>query len=153
MNTPKQPYMSQILTGAKTHEFRRYPLPDGMLRVWFYISSPTSALQYICEVTALPKRGSIGWTPLPPSANGENQRYNERDASMEGFDWAYEIGNVYELREVIGIRKLHTAFGFSNAPRWWMYVPVSLSSAVVWNEQRLVREGYAELFGAIVRTT
>jgi len=72
-----------------------------MLRVWFYISSPTSALQYICEVIACPKRGSLDWTPLPPSANGENQRYNIGDASMEGYDWAYEIGNVYELREVI----------------------------------------------------
>lgn len=137
VNTPKAPYMDEILSGRKTYEFRRYALKRAE-RVWIYVSAPASALKYVCEIEAMPKRGDSDWEPLPPSPNEENQKFNSFDPTFVGFDYAYKILTVYELHTAIPLQKLKSDYDIKAAPQGWRYLPESIKKAVNWKEQKLL---------------
>jgi len=55
----REPYMTQVVDGVKTYEFRRYRLPDTICRVWFYSTRPISAIEYVCEISPARTRTQI----------------------------------------------------------------------------------------------
>lgn len=47
----REPYMHQIATGSKTFEFRKYPFPRSVQRIWFYRTAPHSSIAHVCEIS------------------------------------------------------------------------------------------------------
>lgn len=136
----RDPYMQQIISGAKTHEFRRYDMP-GVERIWFYRSAPHSALTHVCEVSPAGTRNA-GDAPLPEDGLG-NREYNERDPEWEGYDFAFRIDSVYEIDAPGGrgikLAEMKGEFGMKAAPQSRCRVPVGILERYRWDEQTKIR--------------
>jgi len=128
-----QPYMQQIASGLKTYEFRRYLIPREVKRVWFYVTSPEKRISHICEIDEARTRNP-GDEPLPLDGLG-NREYNERHADWNGYDYAYQIKSVYELREPLTLARMKEQFGRKGAPRGREYVKLAMMDAVPLEEQ------------------
>ena len=116
-----QPYMNQIVSGDKSHEFRKYKLSPQIKRVWFYITSPECQISYICGINPAKTLTSKD-DPLPLNGLG-NKEFNGRHPDWEGYGFAYEIKSVYKLREPLTLTVLKEKYGWKAAPRGMVYVP------------------------------
>ncbi|KAK7955689.1 uncharacterized protein PG986_004911 [Apiospora aurea] len=132
----RDPYMDQIINGTKNYEFRKYCLKPGVQRIWFYRSAPHSAITHVCEI--LPARTrNPGDAALPENGLG-NAEYNNRDPEWDGYDYAYKITSVYELRQAIPLTDMKQDYGFKSAPQGLVYLPKLLGERVDWREQKLI---------------
>jgi len=131
------PYMEQIVTGAKTYEFRKYRIRPSVKRVWFYLTAPTSSIKYICEISP-PRTRNPGDEPLEENGIG-NKEFNSRHEEWTGYDYAYKINSVYEIRNPISLNEMITTYGLGSAPRGLVFVPESIKEAVVWDQQIKLR--------------
>ena len=129
-----QPYMNQIVSGDKTHEFRRYKLSPQIKRVWFYITSPECQISYICGInpakTLTSKDGS-----LPLNGLG-NKEFNER---QHGYGFVYEIKSVYKLRNPLTLTVLKENYGWKAAPRGMVYVTPKMMKDITLEDQIKIR--------------
>ena len=133
----REPYMQQIVSGAKNHKFRRYRLKSSVQRIWFYRTAPYSSIEYICEISPARTRNP-GDTTLVEDGLG-NREFNSRDKDWEGYDFAYKILSIYKLDKPITLKELRTTYGFKSAPRGQVYVALSLSKGVDWQAQEKLR--------------
>ena len=132
----QDPYMSQIVDGTKNYEFRKYCLKPSVKRIWFYRTAPHSALTHICEI--LPARTrNPGDPPLEENGLG-NAEFNNRHEDWDGYDFAYKIVSVYELRHPISLATMSSEYGFEAAPRGLVYLPQVVAERVAWRQQKLV---------------
>jgi len=132
-NTPAEPYMDQIISGAKTHEFRKYLIKSSIQRIWFYMSAPTSSLKYICEIEPAATRKE-GDAPLPENGLG-NKEFNQRHADWHKYDYAYKIVSVYELLHPVTLAEMKEMYGMKGAPQGLQYLPAAVAEAVDWRAQ------------------
>ncbi|VBB79664.1 Putative protein of unknown function [Podospora comata] len=132
----QNPYMSQIINGTKNYEFRKYCLKPSVKRIWFYRTAPHSALTHICEI--LPARTrNPGDAPIEENGSG-NAEFNNRHRDWAGYNSAYKIVSVYELRKPISLAAMRGEYGFKSAPRGLVYLPQSVAKRVAWRQQKLV---------------
>ncbi|MCJ1250479.1 hypothetical protein MMC30_007707 [Trapelia coarctata] len=131
------PYMDQIVTGAKTYEFRKYRLRPSIKRVWFYLTAPTSSIKYICEISPARTRNP-GDEPLKEDGIG-NAEFNSRHTDWIGYDYAYKIDSVYEVRCPITLKEMMATYGMKSAPRGLVFVPEAIKEAVAWDQQIKLR--------------
>lgn len=132
----QDPYMIQITDGRKNYEFRKYCLKPCVKRIWFYRTAPHSSITHVCETLPARTRNS-GDPPLDENGLG-NTEFNNRHKDWEGYDFAYEIVTVYELRRPISLKELREKHGFKSAPRGLVYLPKSINNSVNWKQQKLV---------------
>ena len=133
----QEPYMTQITSGQKTHEFRKYRLAPSVKRIWFYRTAPYSSIAHICEILPAETR-NVGDAPLEENGLG-NREFNTRDKDWEGYDFAYEILSVYEIEEPILLKDLMGRYGMKAAPRGFVYLPKAIFDSVAWDMQRRIR--------------
>lgn len=69
-------------------------------------------------------------------ALGMQSSINARHPDWDGYDYAYKILSVWELREHIPLKTMRTKYGFKAAPRGLVYVPKSIGDNIVWNRQK-----------------
>lgn len=132
-----QPYMSEIVSGLKTYEFRKYLLSNNIKRIWFYVTAPESRISHICEINPARTRTSKD-EPLPLDGLG-NKQFNERHPDWDGYGYAYEIKSVYELREPLTLAMLREQYGLKGAPRGMRYVTPEMITAVPFEDQVRIR--------------
>ena len=128
-----QPYMDQLVSGDKTHEFRKYKLSNEIERVWFYITSPESRISYICGINPARTRDSQD-PPLPLNGLG-NKEFTEQHPGWEGYGFAYEITSVYKLRQPLTLAMLKDKYGWKAPPRGMVYVTPGLMKDVTLEDQ------------------
>jgi predicted transcriptional regulator len=133
----RQPYMDQIVSGIKDHEFRRYRISHTVKRVWFYVTAPESRISHICEISEAKTREE-GDEPLPETGRG-NKEFNERHPDWEGSAFAYEVKGVWELRKKLTLKELKGEYGFKAAPRGLVYVTPEMLRDVKLEEQIKIR--------------
>ncbi|PPQ79839.1 hypothetical protein CVT26_012567 [Gymnopilus dilepis] len=114
------PWMSQIVSGEKTYEFRKSRIRSSVKRIWFYLNAPYSHIRYVCEIDP-PRTRNPGDEPLEEGPLG-NREYNERHKDWSGYDYAYRIRSVYELRTPITLKMMRDKYGFKSAPRSIVFV-------------------------------
>jgi predicted transcriptional regulator len=132
----QDPYMDQIIDGKKSYEFRKYRLSAEVKRIWFYRTAPHSSITHICET--LPARTrNVGDPPLEADGLG-NMEFNTGHKDWAGYDFAYKVVTVYELRRPITLKEMKEKHGFKSAPRGFMYLPKSISDSHDWKQQKLV---------------
>lgn len=134
----REPYMTDIAEGRKKFEFRKYRLSTAK-RIWFYQTSPHQCIRYVCDVGPVRTR-QPGDEPLPegPGMDG-NYEFNHHDKEWYGYDFAYEILDIHELKYPITLEELEQHHGLKSAPRGWMYTPASLLAAADLTQQNRVR--------------
>lgn len=129
--------MQQIVNGEKNYEFRKYCLKESVKRIWFYSTAPQSSIEYVCEI--LPARTrNVGDLPLEEDGLG-NEEFNAKHQDWDGYDFAYKILSVYQIRKPVTLKDLRDDHGMRSAPRGLVYVPLSLVNLVDWREQSKVR--------------
>lgn len=136
-----QPYMGQIVSGVKTYEFRKYHISKAVKRVWFYVTAPESRITHICEIAEARTR-KTGDEPLPLDGLG-NKEYNERHPDWNGYDFAYEILSVYELKEPIALEAMKRTHGFKGAPRGLVYATLGMIKDFPLKDQKTVIQRHA----------
>lgn len=133
----RDPYMSQIVSGEKDYEFRKYRLKPSVKRIWFYRTAPHSSITHVCET--LPARTrNPGDAPLEKDGLG-NTEFNDRHKDWDGYDFAYKMVTVRALRRPITLEEMKEKHGFKMAPRGLVYLPKSINDIVELREQTLVR--------------
>jgi hypothetical protein len=143
----QDPYMGQIVNGSKNYEFRKYRLKPGIRRIWFYRTAPHSSITHICEIQPARTRNS-GDEPLKEDGLG-NAEFNARHPDWDGYDYAYRILSVWELRQHIPLGAMRTKYGFKSAPRGLVYLPKSIGDQVIWNRQKRVLDNIKRNANAI----
>jgi predicted transcriptional regulator len=131
----KDPYMGQVLAGTKNYEFRRYCMKPCVKRIWFYRTAPHSAITHVSEI--LPARTRDPDDPLNEDGLG-NAEFNNRHKGWQGYDFAYRILSVYELRRPIPLGEMNSRHGIRILPRGLVYLPPTIAKLVPWQKQRLV---------------
>ena len=130
------PYIPQILQGQKTHEFRKYPLPESTRRVWMYITAPVSAIKYICTIGPATVRGA--GVALPENGIG-NVEFNSRGGGWKHGGYAYELLDVCELPHEIGLPELKQKYGLKGPPRRWLYLPEKIEREKILSSLKRIR--------------
>lgn len=118
------PWMEQIISGQKTYEFRKTRIRPSVKRIWFYLTSPHSCIKYICEIDPARTRNP-GDEPLEEGPLG-NKEFNERHREWDGYDFAYKIKSVYELRSPITLKDMKEKYGLKSAPRSIVFVKADM---------------------------
>ncbi|KAF8808721.1 hypothetical protein BYT27DRAFT_7096042 [Phlegmacium glaucopus] len=127
------PWMGQIVSGEKTYEFRKSRIRPSVRRIWFYLNAPHSCIKYICEVDPARTR-KTGDEPLEEGPLG-NKEFHERHRDWEGYDYAYSIKSVYELRSPITLKNMKEKYSFKSAPRGVVFVKDDMLEDVPLDEQ------------------
>ncbi|KAL3462790.1 hypothetical protein BJX64DRAFT_288001 [Aspergillus heterothallicus] len=114
----KPEHMSNIARGAKNHEYRRYLLPATVKRVWLYTTAPASRIEYVARI-------SRGKTPgeVPEDGGIGNAEFN---AGLKESKFAYEILELWRLREPIRLKDAVARGFLKGAPQKYCWAPVAL---------------------------
>ncbi|KAJ5633871.1 hypothetical protein N7528_001713 [Penicillium herquei] len=130
------PYMDQIVRGEKNYEFRKYRLKSTVKRIWFYRTAPHSSITHVCDTSSARTRNP-GDLPLEEDGLG-NSEFNSRHPDWDGYDFAYKMMTVRELRQPITLSEMKENHGFKLAPRGLGYLPKSIGDMVDLDEQKMV---------------
>ena len=89
-------HISNIASGTKNHEYRKYLLPSSIQRVWFYTTAPISEIAFIARISG-------GKTPgqVPENGGIGNEDFN---AGRKVSSYGYEILELWRLKEPIGLQ-------------------------------------------------
>jgi predicted transcriptional regulator len=128
-----QPYMSQIVSGIKNFEFRKYRISGAVKRIWFFVTAPESRISHVCEIGAARTRTADD-EPLPLPGLG-NKEFNERHPDWNGYDYAYEILSVRALKTPLALDDMKKRYGWKGAPRGLVYVVPDMIRDVPLDEQ------------------
>lgn len=120
--------MQAIASRKKTYEFRKYRLVASVQRIWFYRTAPHSSIEYVCDMEPARTRDQ-GDKPLPDDGLG-NLEFNARDKEYEGYDFAYRILCVRQMRQPLTLDVLKSTHGMKSAPRGMVYTPQSILDSV-----------------------
>ncbi|KAI1836684.1 hypothetical protein DTO006G1_7380 [Penicillium roqueforti] len=132
----QDPYMTQIADGRKNYEFRKYCLRPSVKRIWFYRTAPHSSITHVCE-TRFARTRNAGDAPLEENGLG-NAEFNNKHKDWDGYDFAYEMVTVRELRLPITLKEMKEKHDFKLAPRGLVYLSKSISVSVDLNQQKLL---------------
>lgn len=132
----QDPYMTQIINGTKNYEFRKYHLRPSVQRIWFYRTAPHSSITHVCETQPARTRNPDD-PPLEENGLG-NAEFNSRHKDWDGYDFAYKMVTVCELRRPITLREMKEVHGFRLAPRGMVYLPRSIYDGVDLGQQKMV---------------
>ncbi|KAJ5130803.1 uncharacterized protein N7515_006842 [Penicillium bovifimosum] len=109
----QDPYMTQIVDGSKNYD-----------------------ITHVCE-TQCARTRNPGDRPLEENGLG-NAEYNNRHKDWDGYDFAYKIVTVCELRQPITLKEMKEKHGFKSAPRGLVYLPKSINDSVDLKKQKLL---------------
>jgi predicted transcriptional regulator len=133
----QDPYMIQIVDGRKNYEYRKYRLRLSVKRIWLYRTAPHSSIMHVCETLSAQTRNS-GNLPLDKNGLG-NCESNTRHKDWDGYDFAYRMVTVRELRQPITLKEMKEKHDSRITPRGLVYLPKSMNDSVDLKEQKLVR--------------
>ncbi|KAK0120026.1 hypothetical protein ONS95_011440 [Cadophora gregata] len=83
-------HVTNIVSGAKNHEFRNWAFALHVRRIWIYEMKPTSMLKYMAEIGPAKKPGELA----------DDMGLGNVDFNKKASTWrAYEILQVYQLAD------------------------------------------------------
>jgi hypothetical protein len=119
----RQPFLDQIASFEKNHEFRGYLLPAVVKRFWIYEPSPVSAVRYIAEVSNAKRPGEV-----EEGAIARNVEFNK--GLVDGGKFAYEIMKLEELASPITLAELKSKGWIGGAPQKYCYLKRTMAYSV-----------------------
>lgn len=125
--------MKEVVSGLKTHEFRRYSIPESVRRVWFYVMAPVQELQYIATIGRERRPGQID----EADKGVGNLEFN--DGKLDA-NYAYKILQLYELEDPFTFYELKE-YEFLRAPpptAKYQWVKEGMLKHIKWDEQKRI---------------
>jgi hypothetical protein len=108
-------HVTSVVDRTKDHEFRRWPLPPSVSRIWIYETSPTCTLKYMAVISAEKRPNEI------KSEDGVgNTEFNGNPSDSSNY--AYEILELYELADPLPWSQLHANEWLKSPPSKWSWV-------------------------------
>ncbi|KAF5373673.1 hypothetical protein D9758_000948 [Tetrapyrgos nigripes] len=130
----KPVFVDWIVSRQKTHEFRKYLLSSTVERMWMYTSSPTQMLQYVAMISHGKKPGEIDSS----DAGLGNGEFNQGVHGCSGpSGYAYEIKELYELREPLKLKDMQQRYGVT-FPQRFMYMPKKMLEDIAIEQQKRI---------------
>ncbi|KAI9370280.1 hypothetical protein BJX61DRAFT_100816 [Aspergillus egyptiacus] len=114
----KPEHMSNIAIGRKNHEYRRYLLPATVRRVWLYTTAPVSRIEHVARVSRAKTPGQV-----PEDGGLGNAEFN---AGRKASKYAYEILDLWKLREPMSLKGAMARGFLRRAPQKYCWAPVAL---------------------------
>lgn len=127
----KSEHMNNIVSRLKTHEFRKFLIPEFTKRMWFYVMAPIQQLQYIAIISDEKHPGEID--EVDRGIGNEEFNANKMEAK-----YAHEILHLYELKEPLSFYELKE-FEFLRAPppsAKWQWAKPEMLGYIKWNKQK-----------------
>jgi predicted transcriptional regulator len=109
-------HIGNIVSRLKTHEFRKYLVPNSVRRMWFYTSVPTQSLQYIAVV-------SNGKTPDDISDSDGSLGMSDFKSGLKESLYGYEILELYEVEEPYSLQDMKERGWIKGPPQKYQWVP------------------------------
>ncbi|KAI0097776.1 hypothetical protein GGR51DRAFT_552922 [Nemania sp. FL0031] len=108
----KPEYLANIASQIKNHEYRKYRLPKGVERLWFYETTDGGGRGTITHIAVIPDsvRRVPGQVPTDPP-DISNEDFN---AGLKQSKYGYPILELYELVQPYIL--------LMDAPMGWRYV-------------------------------
>ena len=119
----RQPFLDQIASFKKNHEFRGYLLPAVVKRFWIYEPSPVSAVRYVAEVSNGKRPGEVEEGGIV-----RNAEFNKGLYAVGCF--AYEIIKLEELASPVTLAELKSKGWLGGAPQKYCYLKSSMARSV-----------------------
>ena len=105
---------NEIARGKRSHEYRHYPLPKTVERIWLYSKAPMKLIEYVICIS----------------------HNNAEPVGIDGqLRYGYEIHQVWMLRRPIGILQAISMGALSRAPGKYSWVPKSFLESVPYKKQ------------------
>ncbi|KAL2021441.1 hypothetical protein VTK56DRAFT_7194 [Thermocarpiscus australiensis] len=118
-------HLANIASRQKNHEYRKYRLRDGVMRLWFYETREggqgRSAITHIAVIPTNIRR-TPGEVPAEPFGIG-NDDFN---AGLKQSKYGYPILELYELLEPVGLAEMKNRYGLGGVPMGWRYIGTDL---------------------------
>ncbi|KAL2129787.1 hypothetical protein VTI74DRAFT_7301 [Chaetomium olivicolor] len=116
----KQVHLANIASQKKNHEYRKYRLKDGVVRLWFYETAEGGGKSAITHIAVIPSdiRRTPGDVPTEPFGIG-NEDFN---AGRKESKYGYPILELYKLVEPITLAEMKSRWALGSAPMGWRYV-------------------------------
>ncbi|KAF8693831.1 hypothetical protein AX14_002267 [Amanita brunnescens Koide BX004] len=119
-------HMNNIVERKKDHEFRKYMISKTVQHMWLYVTVPDRTLRYIATISNGKKKGEVD------QENGiGNADFN---AGLKESIAAYEIKELYQLKEPLPLAELQKRYGVA-APQRYTYVPGKMMEDIVLEDQ------------------
>lgn len=128
--------MTNIASGIKNHEYRRYLLPSSVQYIWFYTSSPVSAIQYVARIS----RGKAPGEVLEDGGLG-NEDFN---AGKKMSKFGYEILALWKLERPITLDHAKSRGFLKGPPQKYTYVPKQVCREWELDTQIIIMEKHQE---------
>lgn len=106
-------HVANIVNRRKDHEFRSWPIPDQVARIWVYETKPTSSLKYMASISAVKRPGEI----LELEGLG-NTEFN----AGKGARYAYQILQLYELANPVSLATAKANNWLGGPPQKYVYL-------------------------------
>ncbi|KAF5012748.1 hypothetical protein FDECE_1168 [Fusarium decemcellulare] len=117
-------HLANIISREKNHEYRKYRLKDGVVRLWLYETAGGGGRASITHIARIPSsvRHEPGSVPIEPPGIG-NIEFN---AGLKESNYAYPILELYELVSPITLSEMKTRWGMGGAPMGWRYLEATM---------------------------
>lgn len=119
-------HVTNIVNRSKDHEFRSWPIPQGVSRLWIYETRPTSELRYMAVISEAKTPGEI--TDLRGLGNAS---FNAQSGGL--MRYAYEILELYELADPLSLTKLREKEWISSPPQKYAFVRPAVLDQLIAN--------------------
>ncbi len=119
-------HLNNIVLRRKNYEYRKYRIPDGVERLWFYETTDDdgngkSAITHVVSIPAL-VRHEPGQVPEEPFGIG-NREFN---LGQKVSKYGYPITELYELPLPIAKVELQRRWKYEGVPKRWSLVPTDM---------------------------
>lgn len=116
-------HLRDIVSHKKNHEYRRYRIPEGVKRLWFFETTSSEeiglcAVTHIATISATERR-EPGQVPEIPFGIG-NREFNEGKKESK---YGHPVLDVFKLIDPVSQAELQHRWNYINIPRRWSYVP------------------------------
>ncbi|KAJ8130203.1 hypothetical protein O1611_g3428 [Lasiodiplodia mahajangana] len=115
----KPEHLGNIAGQRKNHEYRKYRLPNGVERLWFYETADGGGRGAITHIAVIPDsvRRIPGQVPTEPPGIG-NEDFN---AGLKQSKYGYPILELHELVQPVTRAEMMSKWNMG-APMGWRYV-------------------------------
>ncbi len=129
-------HLANIVSQQKNHEYRKYRIPDGVQRLWFFetIDEQGQGQSAITHIALIPLNTRLepGHVPEQPFGIG-NKEFN---LGQKVSRYGYPIIELYELHQPITKNELQQHWNYQDVPKHWSFVPTQMWNEI-WKKQQV----------------
>lgn len=113
MMSIKPEHIANIACGLKNHEYRKYNLPESVMRIWFYTTESVRSIEYVALIGRGRKPGEV-----PDDGGIGNADFN---AGKKQSKFGFPILKLWKLSKPVGLDQAKRCGYLRAAPQKYNY--------------------------------